>query len=101
MSDTGGQMFSGRLTRHGWSLDVYIDLLGLAAAAKLTAEEEKDRSGNDDQKDHKYRHHRCAAATSIVISHKLHPPLRTDNSLFSSYVGVFGAKTHFLFSGRE
>jgi hypothetical protein len=42
-------MFSGRLTWHGWRLDVYIHFLGLAAPAdKLATEEEEGRSGNDD-----------------------------------------------------
>jgi hypothetical protein len=40
---------SRRFTRDGWGLDVYIDFLGLAAATKLTAEVEEERSGNDDQ----------------------------------------------------
>jgi hypothetical protein len=82
---------SGRFTRHGWRLDVYLDFLGLAAATKLTAEKEEERSGNDDQKDHKYGHH-CgvAAATTIVISHKIYPPSRTNDSLFVGDVTVSG-----------
>jgi hypothetical protein len=84
---------SGRFTRHGWSFDVYIDFFGVAAAApKLAAKEEESRSRNDDQKDHKYGHHCCAAAATIVISHKIYPPLRTDNSVFAGGVIVRGAK---------
>jgi hypothetical protein len=41
---------SGRFTRHGWRLHVYINLLGLAAAmADKLAAEEKESGGNDDQ----------------------------------------------------
>ena len=75
----------GRFTRHGWRLDVYIDLLGLTAAAgKVAAEEEKGRSGSDNHKDHQYGHDCGAAAATIVISHKIHPPLRTHDSLSSA-----------------
>jgi len=34
------------------------------------AAEEKDRSGNDDQKDYEYDHHCGVAATTIIISRK-------------------------------
>jgi uncharacterized protein involved in exopolysaccharide biosynthesis len=47
---------------------------GTATAGKLAAEEEK-RSGNDDHKNHQYGHHCGVAATTILISHKIHPPL--------------------------
>jgi hypothetical protein len=66
---------SGRFTRHGWRVDVYIDFLGLAATAgKLAAEEEEGHGRNDDHKDHKYGHDCCAATTTIIISHEINPP---------------------------
>jgi hypothetical protein len=66
---------SGRFPRHGWRLDVYVDFLGLTATAgKLTAEKE-ERCGHDDHKDYEYRHHCGAAATTLIISHKINPPL--------------------------
>jgi hypothetical protein len=57
-------------------VDVYIDFLGLASAAgKLATEDEVENSGDDDQKDHKYGHHCSAAASTIIISHEIDPPL--------------------------
>jgi len=81
---------SGRFTRHGWRLDVYIDLLAPAAATdKLAAEE--DRGGNDDQKDHYYCHYcgvAAATAGTIILSHETHPPLCIHDSLFAGDVIV-------------
>jgi len=80
---------SGRFTWHGWRLDVYIDFLGLAASAgKLATEEEEERRGNDDYKDHQYGHDCSAAATTIIISHKIDPPLCIHQSLFVNNVIV-------------
>jgi hypothetical protein len=81
---------SGRFTRYGGRLDIYIDFLALAAAAaeKLTAEE-KERGGNNYDKNHEYGHDCRAAPTAIVISHKIHPPLCTGDSIFVDDVIVF------------
>jgi hypothetical protein len=65
---------SGRFTRHGWRLHVYIDFLGLAAMTDKLAAKEKEGGGNDDQKDHKYGHDCRVAATTVIIRHKIHPP---------------------------
>ena len=63
---------SGRFSGNGWRLDVYIDFLGLAAAtAEKLAAEEKERGGNDDNKDHEYGHHCRVAAATVIISHKI------------------------------
>src|SRR5205823_14392608 len=64
-----------------WRLDIYIDFLGLAATANKLATEEEDRGGNDDHKDHQYCHDCGAAAATIIISHKIHPPLCIQDSL--------------------
>jgi hypothetical protein len=77
---------SGRFSGHGfsglrWRLDVYIDFLGLAAAtAEKLAAEDDERGDNDDHKDHQYGHDcgvAAATATTIIISHKIDPPLCT------------------------
>jgi hypothetical protein len=86
---------SGRFTRYGcrysWRLDVYIDFLGLAAAtAEKLAAEEKESGDNDDHKDHEYGHDCGVAAATIIISHKIYPPLCTHHSLFVGDVTVFG-----------
>jgi hypothetical protein len=63
---------SGRFTRHRWRVDVYVDFLGLTPAAReLTTEKEKEHGGNDDHKNHKYGYHCRAAATAIIVSHKI------------------------------
>ncbi|PYK50674.1 MAG: hypothetical protein DME51_05180 [Verrucomicrobia bacterium] len=72
---------SGRFSGNGWRLDIYIDFLGLAATANKLATEEEDRGGNDDHKDHQYGHDCGAAAATIIISHKIHPPLCIQDSL--------------------
>jgi hypothetical protein len=81
---------SGRFAGHGGRVDVYVDFFGLAAAAEKLAAEEKERTGNDDDKDYNYRHD-CgvAAATAIFIRHKIDPPLCTEGSFFSGGVSVF------------
>jgi hypothetical protein len=80
---------SGRFAGHDlsglrWCLDVYIDFLGLAAAAEKLATEEEERSGHDDHKNHEYGHDCGVAAATIIISHKIDPPL------FVGDVIVFG-----------
>ncbi|PYL65601.1 MAG: hypothetical protein DMF20_08405 [Verrucomicrobia bacterium] len=91
-------MSSGRFAGHDfsglrrWCLDVYIDFLGLAAAtAEKLAAEEEERCGHDDYKNYEYGHD-CgvAAGATIIISHKIYPPLCTDHSLFVHDVSVFG-----------
>jgi hypothetical protein len=73
---------SGRFTRHGWRIDVYIDFLGLAATAEKLAAEEEKRRGNNDHKDHQYCYDcgvAAATAATIIISHKIDPPFRTHD----------------------
>jgi hypothetical protein len=72
---------SGRFTGHdfsgfGWRFDVYIHFLGppTATAEKLAAEEEQ-RGRHDNYKNHEYGHDCGVAATTIIISHKIDPPL--------------------------
>jgi hypothetical protein len=85
----------GRFTGHdfsrfGWRFDVYIDFLGLAATAEKLAAEEEQRGRHDNYKNHEYGHD-CgvAAGTTIIISHKIYPPLCTHHSLFIGDVTVF------------
>src|SRR5437763_9609013 len=81
--------FSGRFTRHCWRLDVYIDFLRLSAAtAEKLAAEEEERSGHDDHKDNQYGHDCGVASTTIVISHKIDPPLCAHDSHLTGDVTV-------------
>jgi hypothetical protein len=52
------------------------------------AAEEKERGGNDYNKDHEYGHD-CRVAATTVIRHKLISPSCTDDSLFAGDVIVF------------
>jgi hypothetical protein len=67
---------SGRFRWHSWRLDVDVDFLTLAAAtAEKLATEEKESRSRDDHKDHQYGNDCRATATTIIISHKIEPPL--------------------------
>jgi hypothetical protein len=78
---------SGRFTGHDfsglcrWYLDVYIDFLGRTSTAEKLAAEEEKRCRHDDHKDHEYGYDCGVAATTIVISHKIDPPLCSHDSL--------------------
>jgi len=85
---------SGRFTRHdfcgfGWRFDVYIHFISTAAAtAEKFAPAHENRRGHNYYKDHEYSYDRSVAATTIIISHKIDPPVCAHDSHLVGAVSV-------------